>query len=181
MKSRGLIISQEMAMPSDSKSVLAVYDLGNYFLNQKAEDGELFFLQTRTRASAATRIFTIATGAKYFHVLVSISASLATIVNFYEGVTITVAGTKQVLRNYNRNYDDDNLLTVIHGGATITGGTLISPNQAGFGSNPGQAVSGIVNEVIAYILKPNTIYGYEVIPDASCDTLARSIAWEGII
>ena len=160
------------------KSALGVYDFSFGFLNDMAEKGLLFYVQTRTRASAATRKFVFKTGAKYVHAIITIASGLAAQINLYESPDVTVEGSAVPIRCYNRNFADDTLLAKLYGGSTYSGGTNISPNQSGFGSNPGQAISGVTADSVAYIFKPNTYYAYEVIPDASCDTLSRSIIWE---
>lgn len=162
----------------DGKTVIGMYNRADSFLNQLAEAGLLYFVQTRTRASSATRKFVFKTGVKWVHAIVTISAGLAAQINLYEAPTVTNDGTPVPIRNYNRNYADNALEVKLYSGSTFSGGTNLSPNQAGFGSNPGQAASGVSGDAVAYIFKPNTYYGYEVIPDASCDTLSRSVVWE---
>lgn len=146
------------------------------------DQGKLFFLQTRTKASAATRLLLIRTGAKRLNIIVNVSASQAAQINLYEAPSSVTVGTAFVARNYNRNFADDGLLSKAYPATAYTLGTgvNISPNQAGFGSNPVQASSGVSSETIKYIFKPNTDYLYEVDPDGSTaiDTLARSIGWE---
>lgn len=147
-------------------------------LNELCDQGRLFFLQNRTRASASDRVFLIRTGSKNAHVLISIEAGLATEIDFYEGVTVTTVGSAVVLRSMNRDIADDSLITKVYGGATVSLGTLLSLNQAGFGSNPGLAASGSAGESVKYILKANTDYAYIVGPDSATDTKSRSFIWE---
>ena len=148
------------------------------FFNQLVDSGKLFFLQTRTRASSTPRVFRIRTGARSLNVTITISAGLASTIDVMESPTISSPGTAVVLRNYNRNYADDGLLSKVYAGGTVTGGTNISPNQSGFGTNAGQAQSGLSSQTIKYKWKPNTEYSVTVTPDATTDTTSRSIAWE---
>lgn len=146
--------------------------------NKMVDQGKLFYLQNRTRASDATRFFNIKTGSKRLNIVINISSGLATQINFVEKPTTVTATTELSKRNYNRNFADDGLTCKVFAATAYTGGTNISPNQSGFGSNPGQAASGVSNEAIKYTLEPNTNYVYELDPDASTDTIGRVIGWE---
>jgi len=145
-------------------------------LNDLVDQGRLFFLQTRTRASTADRIIIIRTGAKHLHFQTTVSAGLASTLDFYEGVTPTTT-TQLIPYNYDRDGGDTGLLATVFTG-TFTGGTVISPNQVGFGSNPWQAQSGSDGEPVKYILKPNTDYAYVLNPDGSTDSTSRAAFWE---
>ncbi len=147
-------------------------------LNRLVDQGKLFFFQSRTRGSDATRYFLIRTGTKRVNIVVNISGGLATQINFIESPATVTAGAEGTIRNFNRNYPDSALLTKVYAATGYAGGTNISPNQAGFGSNQGQAASGVSSESIKYILKPSTDYIYELDPDASTDTIGRVVGWE---
>lgn len=149
-------------------------------LDRLVDNGKLFFLQTRTLDSAATRYLLIRTGARRLNLIVSIESEQGAQVNFIEAPATVTGATPLVGRNFNRNFPDDGLLSKVYSITAYTGGTNISPNLAGFGSNPGQSTSGVSGEPVKYKLKPNTDYVYEVDPDGSTaiDTKARSIGWE---
>lgn len=144
------------------------------------DDGKLFFAQTRTPASSATRYLLIRTGARRLNLIVSVESSGAALVNLIESPTSVSGLSALVARNYNRNYPDDALLSKVYSATGYAGGTIISPNQSGFGTNQGRSVSGVSGETVKYKLKPNTDYVYEVDPvgTATIDTKARSIGWE---
>ena len=165
---------------NDATAIIAVEMSETITLDRLVDQGKLFFIQTRTPASTATRYLLIRTGAKRLNLLVSIESSGAALVNFVEAPA-TVTGTSALVsRNFNRNYPDDALLSKIYSVTGYTGGTNISPNQSGFGSIPGRAVSGQTGDPVKYTLKPNTDYIYEVDPvgTTTIDTKARSIEWE---
>lgn len=163
---------------NDATATIAVEPCETKDLNRLVDQGKLFFFQGRTRGSDATRYFLLRTGAKRINIVVSISSGLATQINFVESPATVTAGAEQNIRNFNRNYADNGLLSKLYAATGYTGGTNISPNQAGFGSNPGQAASGVLSETVKYILKPNTDYIYELDPDASTDTIGRVVGWE---
>ena len=142
--------------------------------------GKLFFLQTRTLDSSATRYLLIRTGTKKLNLVVSVDVELGCQINLIEAPATVSGLSALVARNFNRNLPDDGLLSKAYTITGYTGGTNISPSLAGFGSNHGNATSGITNEPLKYKLKPNTDYVYEVDPDGSTamDTKARSIGWE---
>lgn len=144
------------------------------------DNGKLFFLQTRTLDSAATRYLLIRTGARRLNLIVSIESEQGAQINFIESPATVTGSSALVPRNFNRNFPDDGLLTKAYSITGYTGGTNISPNLAGFGSNPSQSTSGVSGETVKYKLKPNTDYVYEVDPvgTATIDTKARSIGWE---
>ena len=157
-------------------ATLSVRTLKTNNLNDIVDQGRLFFLQTRTRKSTADRIIIIRTGAKTVHFLTTVSAGLASTLDFYEGVTPTTT-TELTPYNYDRVAGDSGLLARAYTG-TFTGGVNISPNQVGFGSNPGQAQSGTGGEPVKYVLKPNTDYAYILNPDAETDSTSRAAFWE---
>ena len=163
---------------NDATATIAVEPCEPRDINRLVDQGKLFFFQSRTRASDATRYFLIRTGAKRLNLFLTISAGLATQINFIEAPATVTAGALANIRNYNRNYPDNDLLSKVYAATAYTGGTNISPNQAGFGSNPWQAISGSSSEMVKYILKPNTDYVYELDPDALTDTLGRAVVWE---
>ena len=133
--------------------------------------GYLYFASYAVRASAALRKFMITVGAKELHLSMRLKSGLATPLTLLEGVIPSVNGSALSLRNHNRSYKDDDLLTKMYFGSTYSGGTVIRSNQAGFGTTPGLADSGEGDGGSNYVLKPNTSYAFEFTPDAATDTV----------
>ena len=133
--------------------------------------GLLYFASYSVRGSAALRKILITVGAKDLHISMRLKAGLATPATIIEGVTPTVNGTALNVRNHNRAYGDDNLLTKMYFGSTYAGGTTIKVNQAGFGTNPGMSDSGEGDGDSNYVFRKNTSYAIEFTPDASTDTV----------
>jgi hypothetical protein len=138
-------------------------------LNQLAAEGSLFFLSYRQAASASAIIVHIKVGNKPVSMTATLGSGLATIIALIEAASVTVDGTAQVLRNYNRNHLDDTLLTKVFTAPTYTGGTAIVISQSGFGTNNGSAQSGTSTQDIEYTLRRSTSYLYTFTPASATD------------
>lgn len=142
------------------------YPVGMEFIRHLIDSGRLYSLAIRTAGSTTPLIYRLKTGANRLHVSFVLNAGAKTTIDIIEGATITTAGTAQPLYNHNRNFPDDNLLSKAFVGAAYTGGTIFRPNQAGFGTNPGQAASGDASSGAGYQFKPNTEYIALITPTA---------------
>lgn len=142
-------------MPQTSRTN---FDVPLEFVRHMIDLGRLFVFSALTASGSTPIVYRLKTGARHVGISIYFDAGAQTLFNFIEGVTITGNGTAAPLRNLNRNYDDDTLLSKLFTGATYTGGTIFKYNQAGHGTVPGTASSGDNVRGSGYILKPNTEY-----------------------
>lgn len=134
------------------------YLVGLDFLRHLVDTGKLYFYSARHATGTAPIIYRIKTGSAVAHVTFNLSAGAAATFDIIENVTITGEGTSVNIRNYNRRKADNDTVTKIFIAPTYTGGTTFRTGQVGFGTNPGQAISGGISGEIDYQLKPNTEY-----------------------
>jgi hypothetical protein len=128
------------------------------------EYGNLYYYNEVTALNNASRVIHIKTGAKSCLMSASLSAGSKATVTLLEAPTVTADGTAVTINNYNRNFEDNKLVTKLYHTPTVTGSTgkTIKSNQSGFGTNPGNAVSGASGTDRAYKLKPFTSYVYTI-------------------
>lgn len=149
-----------------SRAIVNMRDLHNLI-----HQGKLYYVIVRTRASSATRVVRIKTGANSLHVRLSLQSGLATVAGILRAPTIVTPGVAVDHFNYNHLFSDNGLTTEFFTGATYTGGQELRPTQSGFGSTPGQARTGSAAAEDEYVFRPNTEYILYQTPDASTDTL----------
>lgn len=148
------------------------YSVSLEFLRHLIDGGRLLYFSAAHAAGTAPIIYRIKTGAKKVNLAITLGAGAAAPYSFLENPTITADGTLKDLRNYNRNFSDNSLLTKVYLGPTVTGGTGTNfrESQVGFGDNPAQAATGGNSGELGYILKPNSEYVFTHTPQTSVVT-----------
>ena len=167
-------------------SMASIFDLlrlittTTMFHDIRLEKGYVYETKTRLASQSAAFNIYVKVGDKPLHALSAISAGLKVTIDLIEGVTVASGseGTAVALRNLNRSYSDNGLLTKVYLGSTYSGGTVIAQLQSGFGTNPGQASSGSYGETFKRILKQNTGYVYLITPSASTDITLDAVMME---
>jgi len=138
--------------------------------------GKLFFSEA-VATTGSSLYFLWHTGNRPVHFISSNFSTLKTTYTVYEGVSYTVLGTSTTSYNRNRNFPDNSISLTQYFGSTFSGGTLLSTKQTGSTSSPGLGSQSpsIGSEAV---LKPNTYYGFSIIPSATCDIALNFFFWE---
>jgi hypothetical protein len=139
--------------------------------------GKLYFVSTVLAAQSTAVSFLWRAGTKPCYILSAMSSTLKTTYTLTEAPTVSAVGTKGALRNRNRNYADDGLALTRYVGPTFTGGTVISTDQTGASSAPGQSADSPAASS-TYVLKANTDYVVTITPSAACDITVDVLFWE---
>lgn len=139
--------------------------------------GKIFFTND-VQTSGSPVVYCIKTGSSPAHFRGNLSAGAKVSYQLAEGGTVSANGTELTLQGFNR-VSTNTLLTKIYRGPTVTGaGTVFRSGQVGFGTNPGQAVTGTGGESLEYVLKPNTTYIFTHTPSISTDMIFGTIMYE---
>lgn len=154
------------------------YGVNLDFLSHMIDLGRVNLVTFRAAATTAKQVFRIKTGPKVLHFIAMIKTGAAFPYKFYEGVTISTAGTELTKVNPKRRAKAETLGAQFFSGATYTGGTELKVGQSGFGTNQGQASSGEANEGFYWELLPDTEYVVDGTPGASTDVLFESLSFE---
>lgn len=141
--------------------------------------GRLFYVSNVLAAQGTPVSFLWRVGSKAVSFASSVQSTLKTTYTITEAPTVTVPGTIASLLNKNRNFPDDGLVFRRYTGPAVTGGTgtLISTEQTGATSAPGQASDSPAASTIS-TLKKNTDYVVTVTPSASNDITIKLLFWE---
>lgn len=138
-------------------------------MHRKIHVGRLFYTSQVLTAVSTPQLWLFRIGARELHIKFSVTTSAGCFAEIIEGVTVSNIGGSLSAFNYNR--DSANVLTTttirFDAGLAFAGGTVIRQNQAGFGSSPGQAVSGNQSTGIEYNFRPNTDYILRLTPSTS--------------
>jgi hypothetical protein len=138
--------------------------------------GKIFFTNDVLTAAGETK-YLIRTGSLPCHYRGSLAVGGKVTYQLLEGATATVTGTEITQQNYCR-VCTNTLETKVYRGPTYTGGTVFKTGQAGFGTNPGQAVTATASAEVEYVLKPNTDYIFIHTPASAVDMIFGTTMYE---
>lgn len=136
----------------------------------KCHQGDIYYVADIQTSGTAIN-YHIKTGAKKVHFIGALTTGAKVTYQLYKQSTITADGTALPIYNHNHNSTNTMLATVFRGAIASNNGTLFRNGQAGFGSTPGQAVTGQVLQGIEYVFLPNTDYLLIHTPSTSTDMI----------
>lgn len=146
-------------------------------LQRLERQGKLFYISTVLPAQSAVVEFLWRAGAKPVDFISSTGSTLKTTYVIRENPTVSSTGSIGVLLNRNRNFADNGLLFKRYTVPSYTGGTVISFDQTGASSAPGQS-SDNPAMAIEGTLKANTDYIVTITPSAANDISIDVLWWE---
>lgn len=142
------------------------------------KDGKVFFLSAVLTAQSTPFISHWKTGSRPVHFVSVISAGLKTTITISKKATCSANGTEGNLFNRNGEFPDNAMLFKRYTAPTISSaGTLISTDQIGTSSAPGQSVQGAASESEG-VLARNTSTILTITPSASTDITIDVLFWE---
>lgn len=148
---------------------------GEDYLDVLTDQGKLFHASdVQTTGSELNYLFKV--GAKVANLFIVLSTGAKCLAVILKGATVTADGTEIA----SQNFDDTSINTLgfkFFRGPTYSGGTLYRNSQSGFGTNPGQAVSG-GSSSRRYKLPAGSKYILKLTPSASMDIVTHIIVFE---
>lgn len=147
-------------------------------MEKLVKDGKVHFVSTVLEAQTLPVVAHWKTGDKPVNFLASITAGLKTTITLARGAVCSSDGTPDILYNKNGNFPDGNMSMKRFTAPTVTSpGVVVSTDQIGFGTNPGQSVSGSSTDTVS-VLKKNTSYITTITPSAETDITIDILFWE---
>lgn len=152
-------------------------NLGHTHLEKLIMAGKVGYLSTVLTAQETPVEILWRTGDASISFISSFSSTLKTVITIKEAVSVSSPGTATPTLNRNRNYPDNPVALSRFNGPTYTGGTVISTDQSGAETAPGQSEASAATEARG-ILRKNTDYVVTITPSAACDIILEALFWE---
>jgi len=159
-------------MLRDSRGAIVFIDWRHYLIHA----GRAFSARERTTTGSILE-YLIETGALELHITPTVKASLACPIDYLANVTVSVSGTSIPIINRN-GLSKNTFITKIYRGPTYTGGVVFLPDQAGFGTNPGQSAPGELFANIELVIPPFSKYVMKITPSATATLVMEAEMYE---